>query len=587
MFKSIRYKIVIMFVLLTVSIIIVIGTFMTGSVDSFYSREFVDMMGNVFHDEYVDRLRDMASRGESASALYDSVYNYAGQIGVDSFRNCYLLDGATGKAVVGSDPVLAATLEASPNIIAAMRGRLGCEINAGYMDYAVPILNGDTVQYIVYVKDSKEESSTILKNIFSIIMQALLLGLAISVVFGMLLSGTITSPIHSLTQKATKIAAGDFDITIDVRSQDEIGQLTESFNSMAGEIKENLSAIRSEKDKLETILLYMNDGVIAFDSEGRIIHSNPAARRMLRIGGSEQFDRVFEGLEISFAQLGFLEHYKSLEESFERGGTEIKAYFATFQADDHSTGAVVVLQDITKQQKLERARREFVANVSHELRTPITAIKSYAETMLFSLEDSEPDWEQFGSFLGVINDESDRMARLIKDLLLLSRLDNGRLELKCKPFDLAVLIADVTAKLGITAKEKHQTLTYQPTNNLPIFCGDRDRVAQVLINIISNALKYTPEHGEISVTSMHLYDAIYVKIRDNGIGIPEKDLEHIFERFFRVDKARSREMGGTGLGLAISKEIVESHGGTISIVSRVGEGTEVTVRFPCKENLSS
>lgn len=585
MFKSIRTKTVIMFVLLTVSIMIVVGTFMTSSTDAYYHDEFMANMHNVFNDANIRHLQDTAIVEGDVGKLFDNVETYSVQIGVDSFRNLYLLDGKTGRAIDATNPDLVSTLERSPNILAAMRGRVGdvVNVNAKYMDFATPLMDADgNVGYIVYVKDTKEETNTILKRIFYIMFQALALGLVLSVLFGAILSRTIVSPIFSLTRKAEKISAGDFGETIDVQSSDEIGRLTQTFNDMSSELDETLRTIHSEKDKLETILLYMTDGIVAFDANGAALHINPTAREMLQLDEQTdvRFDTVFGGEDISLAQLTFLEHNHSKEYHMTRNGREIKCYFATFRTNDAASGIVVVLQDITEQQKLENARREFVANVSHELRTPITAVKSYAETMLYELHEGAFDKEEFTSFLQVINDESDRMTRLIKDLLLLSRLDYQQANTKHETFDLPELIASVVKKLQISAKEKGQVITYERINALPPFYGDKDRIAQVLVNILSNAIKYTPDGGSITVTSLYMYQSAYVKIKDTGIGIPAEDLEHIFERFYRVDKARSRQQGGTGLGLAIAREIVTAAGGEITIQSQLEQGTEVVVRLP-------
>jgi len=573
-----------MFSALTLSVIIAIGTMMTVTTNSFYHNEFVSLMETVLSEPFKEQLENNIANGADFASIYESVDAYAGQLGIDTFRNFYVLDGKTGKAFWGSNSELALTLESSPSIIAAMMGRVGNESNSRsrYMDYALPINGADgTVQYIVYVKDSKEETSSILSNIFVIIFQSLLIGIIISFLFGIILSKTIISPITSLTQKAQKITDGDFGNTIDVRSVDEIGRLTETFNNMSYELAQIMSTLKSENDKLETIFKYMTDGVVAFDDMGDVIHINPAARRMLSIDDEQQlvFNTVFNKDEISFGQISFLAPDSTFETIIDRGGKEIKVYLATFSNDSATKGVVSILQDITEQQRLEMARKEFVANVSHELRTPLTTVKSYTETLKDFLND-EIDKEQFESFLTTIEGEADRMTRLIKDLLILSKLDYGKNQLHMEHFNLSALLADVTKKMAISAKAKKQNLIYEPTNPITDFVGDKDRIEQVITNIISNAIKYTLDGGEISVTSMCVYDTAYIKVKDSGIGIPKKDLAHIFERFFRVDKARSRAQGGTGLGLAIAKEITEAHGGTIEIHSVFSKGTEVTIKLP-------
>ena len=236
------------------------------------------------------------------------------------------------------------------------------------------------------------------------------------------------------------------------------------------------------------------------------------------------------------------------------------------------------MHDITNREKLELSRREFVSNVSHELRTPLTTVKSYAETLL---DGAIEDKELQTSFLSVIIKEADRMTRIVKDLLTLSRLDEAQTEAK-EPDDinLQMLLEGVAEKMYITAKKKNQEITYKKINDVAVFKSDRDKLEQVVINIVSNAIKYTPEGGKIDIVSGKAYNDAFIKVIDNGIGIPKENLSRIFERFYRVDKARSRDTGGTGLGLAIAKQIIESLGGNISITSEFGVGTEVVITIP-------
>jgi two-component system, OmpR family, sensor histidine kinase VicK len=243
-------------------------------------------------------------------------------------------------------------------------------------------------------------------------------------------------------------------------------------------------------------------------------------------------------------------------------------------------GIIAVLQDITEQQRLENMRKEFVANVSHELRTPLTSIKSYTESLLDGAID---DKEVSGKFLGVINSEADRMTSIVKDLLQLSRLDNQQMQWCMEDISFEDLVKSAVERMEMEARNKKQTLKCHVMGDVPNIEADYGRIEQVIFNIISNAIKYTPEGGKITVFIGILYNDVYVKVTDTGIGIPESDLPRIFERFYRVDKARSREMGGTGLGLSIAREIVEAHSGTISITSEANKGTEVTVRLPVSQ----
>ena len=257
----------------------------------------------------------------------------------------------------------------------------------------------------------------------------------------------------------------------------------------------------------------------------------------------------------------------------------IKLNFATFNIENKVGGILVVIHDITKQEKLEQSRRDFVADVSHELRTPLTTIKSYAETLT---DNPAADKELQVRFLDVIASEADRMSRILSDLLTLSELDDKKTSYRMpENIDVRKMLETIVERMGMTAKKKEQLLLYTPINEVPQINGDRDSLERVIINIISNALKYTPTGGRIDVFSSKVYNDICIKVVDNGIGIPKENLPNIFDRFYRVDKARSRDTGGTGLGLAIAKQALESSfGGKIKITSELNQGTEVIISIP-------
>ena len=255
-------------------------------------------------------------------------------------------------------------------------------------------------------------------------------------------------------------------------------------------------------------------------------------------------------------------------------------FFIPFKNDaDLPSGVMVVIQDITEHVKLDNIRKEFVADVSHELKTPITSIKGYSETLL----DGECDKDVQKHFLQVIDDNADRMERLVQDLLTLSKYDSNKIVNKPIEFDLGELAKACKEKFDIEVKKKNQTVNCFVTADVPTVFADRDGIERVILNILSNSIKYTPEGGKIDVYVGYVHNDAYVKIKDTGIGIPKEDLDRIFERFYRVDKARSRQLGGTGLGLSIAKEIVEKNNGSINIKSKVNEGTEVVIKIPVKK----
>ena len=582
MFKSIQWKLVAMFLLVALAVIIVIGTFTINSVADFYNKDFKNQIEAALTADFTDRLSAALTEKQPEQAVFQTAEVFSARLGINSYRNYYVLD-SFGTSVGGEN------LAKTDNIITAIGGNIGNKTHSGigYMDYAYPIKNSSgQTQYILYIRDSKEEVFEITRNIFTIILQALVMGLLLATVLGFLLSRSITTPISNLTAKAEKIAQGEFEHISTVSSKDEIGQLINTFGYMSKTLKATLEEIGEERDKVETVIGCMTDGVIAFNQDGEIIHINPAAKNMLNIKDESKirFDDFFAslGADISLGHFLYLDMYNTVEKTIDYNGMILTAMIAPFRSEKNKTGGVVaVWQDVTKSHKLEEMRREFVANVSHELKTPLTTVKSYTETLI---DDDLHDKNMGIKFLNIILGEIDRMNRIVSDLLLLSRIDYNRTDWQKEPFSLDELLKNVVEKLSLDAKKRGHSLTYKASSILPMFEGDRDRIEQVVTNVISNAIKYTPNGETIHVYAGFVLNEIYIRVKDNGIGIPENDLKRIFERFYRVDKARSRAFGGTGLGLSIAKEIVEAHGGTISIESKVGTGTTVLIRFPSPRN---
>lgn len=588
MFKSIQWKIIAIFLLLTISVMIVVGTFLLQNISSYYLNDFKTTMSEqVFNGQLMDDLTAASREEDAVAGMEERLKAFSVRMGVDSFRNYYILDGTTCRVLLRSDPDGEAFFT-TPNVVTAMAGMTGdnIETDAQYMDYAVPIVdeNGAT-KYIINVKDTKQEVYDITRTIFINILWAIVFGLLFSLLLGFILSRTIIAPLSTLQYRAEEMAEGDFKHKIEVQSRDEIGRLTMAFNTMASQIDESLADIAAEKNKVETVLLHMNDAIIAFDSStGRVIHENPACVNVLGDCNDKTFDEIFSaglGLDVNMSRVLYLDEGQTLEFNVEKDGRSYTVCFVPFNAENvFSSGVVVVFRDITKQMKLELARREFVANVSHELRTPLTTVKGYAETIIDIEEDEGRTEGPTAGFARVIDKETDRMTRLVRDLLTLSQLDNDKQRLNCTSFDLIEMAESVTQKLSINAKTHDHSLEFVPRSEPFSFFGDRDRIEQVLTNIISNAIKYTMDGGKIVVECGNDGRNALLRVTDNGIGIPREDLPHIFERFYRVDKARSRQSGGTGLGLAIAREITQRHGGDIDIESHMPGGTIVSIVLP-------
>ncbi len=340
----------------------------------------------------------------------------------------------------------------------------------------------------------------------------------------------------------------------------------------------------SEDVKIKAILKHMTDGIIAFNMKGKIILVNPAATRLLRImPEDESFEQIFKKLDtdMNMEKIIYLEDWTSSEKRVTVGDKNINMFFAPLKDEnDRPTGIMVVIQDITEHVKLDNMRKEFVADVSHELKTPITSIMGYADTLL----EGEYDKQTQDKFLNVIATEARRMAKLVTDLLTLSRFDNNQIKTEKQQFDLGELVKKCQEKVQIEIDKKQQEVECFVTANVPPVYADKYGIERVVLNIMTNSIKYTKEKGRIKIYVGFVYNDAYIKIIDNGLGIPEEDLKRIFERFYRVDKARTRDMGGTGLGLSIAKEILDKNDGSIDIKSEVGKGTEVVIRIPTVEN---
>ena len=404
----------------------------------------------------------------------------------------------------------------------------------------------------------------------------------IGVLVAIFLSKFIIYPINKLIKSAEKIVDDDKNINKRKKSSDA-RDLENVFGVMTTELKEKLSEVSTQKNQIETILLHMTDGIIAFNMKGEIILINPAAKKFLSIRPEDNtFEDIFKKfkLDINMEKIIYLENWTSTEQRIQVEDTYMNVFFAPFKNEtDRPDGVIAVIQDITEHVKLDNMQKEFVADVSHELKTPITSIMGYADTLL----EGEYDKETQDKFLNVIASEARRMAKLVTDLLTLSRYDNHNKNTQKEAFDLGDLVKKCQDKLAIEIKKKNHTVNCFVTADVPPVYADRYDIERVVLNILTNSIKYTPDGGNIKIYVGFVYNDAYIKIFDNGIGIPEEDLSRIFERFYRVDKARTREMGGTGLGLSIAKEILDKNGGSIDIKSVVGQGTEVVIRIPTKQ----
>ncbi len=581
--RSVHMKLVMIMVLLILSLMTVVGAFLVNSVTAFYLEDFYSQIAEVFKDQrlYDDLTTEKEGEEDGAEMMANVLKAYFGELGVDSRnRKLYILD-SSGVCLVRPEGETG-PLNYTNNLTFALTtgletGESGDESNLAvdYMDVAVPIHRGDE-GYVIYILDNKTTANNLTDQVFLLIMEALVFGLVISILLSFLLSKTMVTPIQRLTEGAMRVAEGDFSRKIEVASRDEIGILTDTFNDMAGQLQETLLQVENERNKLDTLFLHMTDGVVAFSRQGQVIHSNPAAARMLHqaIGADTDYDQLFGGvapLNQVLSEPDHLEAERQVRDSF------LQLLMAPFDRGREGGGVLVVIHDVTEQRKSQEMQREFVANVSHELRTPLTNIRSYAETLTESAGDIPPAMEK--KFLGVILNESDRMTHIVQDLLTLSRFDSGRDDLRLVRFSFGGAVQDLYSAVYMEAQRHSHTLRLELEEDLPDIVADRERVVQVMMNVVSNAIKYTPDGGHITISAGRRGGRVWMVVDDDGIGIPEEDRPRIFERFYRVDKARSRQSGGTGLGLSIAKEIVERHQGLLALQDKEGPGLAIRLEL--------
>ncbi|GIM45533.1 PAS domain-containing sensor histidine kinase [Collibacillus ludicampi] len=481
-----------------------------------------------------------------------------------------------------------------PEVKSALTGFVGKDIreneglHTNFYYVAVPVKEGPHVLGIVRVGVPFSPIVDTLQHLWGRVgIGFLLVGIATAFV-SLYFSHKLAQPIEEINRVVRRIAEGDVNERVRFRSSDELGEVSESINVMASKIAQQIEDLTQEKSKLEGILTHMDSGVIVVDRSGNIKLINPAFGKIFEVqeekflgrwhweclrsyGLSSMIDDVILHGEVMRKEMNV---YAPVERTLEVIITPIQGKHETIM------GAVAVLHDISQWRRLERMRSEFVANVSHELRTPITAVRGFAETLL---DGALADPDTAKQFVQIIYDESSRLSRLVSDLLDLSQIEHNRSIMRMETIDVVQLLRSTFDKLCHQAEQNGLTLVGNWPEHPVSVEADSDRIAQVMINLVANAITYTPKGGEISAWMEEGDDHVTVHVKDTGIGIPPQDIDRLFERFYRVDKARHRRSGGTGLGLAIVKHILEAHHGTIQVQSEVGKGSDFAFTLPKKQ----
>jgi two-component system phosphate regulon sensor histidine kinase PhoR len=565
------------------------GLYLNRAMENFAVESLETRLGSVaavVHDE----ARNLLRGGAPASAQQDLALRLARATGAR-----VTLVAPDGRVLAESERGAAdlAGLEnhaGRPEIRAALDGRTGralrrsTTIEAPLLYVAVPVREETRVLGALRLALPLSAVTASYATLHQVMLAGGAVTLLIALGIGIFVAGRVTQPVVEMQSIARQMSEGSFLVRAPTRSTDEIGTLGRSLNVMAGRLREKIQDLEQAQAKITAMLDAMVEGVIAVDGHEHILLMNEQARTMFGLGGSrgegKPFLEVIRNADLHeifrAVHAGGAGHALRREIAMSSPAPRILGVNAVRLAPAGAeAGVVMVLHDVTALRQLERVRTEFVANVSHELRTPLTAIQGYLETLLSGALE-EP--ENARRFLEIVLRHSERLGRLLNDLTDLSNIELGKVTLRKESVHLDEVVASVVAIIGPRAARSRVTVTADTPAEVPAVAADRDRLVQVLINLVDNAVKYTPEGGTVTVTARAGGDGIVeIAVADTGIGIPAADLPRITERFYRVDKARSRELGGTGLGLAIVKHLVLAHGGELRIESQEQQGT--TVRF--------
>ncbi|SES14419.1 two-component system, OmpR family, sensor histidine kinase VicK [Gracilibacillus ureilyticus] len=594
-FQSIRLKIIIVLILFLLLAIQVVGAYFVNKLEDNLNKNFESnfeervqiLVTNLEEVLTKDRTGD-----EDGPTLQDEVKDIINRYSADIFTDLQVVD--TQLRVIGADGRLeriGKRVTGDSNISVALQFDQQEEElfrnqynNDRTLRRTVPIVDSETGNPVgvLQVDASIEEIYTLLENVTQIFLNATMLAIVVSIVLGFLVARSITKPITEMRKQAMIMARGDFSKKVNVYGADEIGQLAITFNNMNDRLKLANQTTEEERRKLSSVLSNMSDGVIATDENGAITLINGPASNMIGIAPEEaKGQMIVEVLQMEDKVIDVkeLEETGSLTIDFSTDEELflVKANFSIVQDEEETfTGLITVISDVTEQEKVERERREFVSNVSHELRTPLTTMKSYIEALN---EGAWEDKELAPHFLNVTQNETDRMIRLVNDLLQLSKMDHKDKTMNKEQTDLVPLVHHILDRFDMNKTELIDIERKVPDEKIEVWI-DTDKITQVIDNIMSNAIKYSPEGGKITFQLIRERKRIKISIQDQGLGIAREKVDKIFERFYRVDKARSRELGGTGLGLAISKEIIEAHHGHIWANSKEGQGTTIYFTLP-------
>jgi len=595
-FRSIHVKLVLIYVLLIIIALQIIGIYFSNELEDNLKSNFeesilqrIDLVQYSIREELMKERDDtnLSLEQSLSSALREFATGDINEIRVIDNRNRVLATSDTeNQSIVGqrsNDDIVKKVISSE-----TYQEEIAIDAATGTRVWVIvkPILNtiGPNSEVIgaIYIESNIEKVYDQMDDINQIFAVGTAISLVITIILGILIARTITRPIIDMRRQAQAMSRGNFSRKVRVYGDDEIGQLAVAFNHLTNRLQEAQSSTEAERRKLASVLANMTDGVIATDRKGKVILINDPAINFLNITREHTLNRPIASVlgieeQYSFEDLIHMKEPLNLDFSTEEKPFILRANFSVIQKETgFVNGLITVLHDITEEEKIDMERREFVANVSHELRTPLTTMRSYLEALA---DGAWKDENIAPHFVEVAQTETERMIRLVNDLLKLSKMDSREYVLNKEVLEFNSFFHRIIDRFEMSKSQNVQFLRYIP--KVPYFVEiDTDKLTQVIDNIISNALKYSPDGGNIRFGFTVQGNMLKVMVSDDGMGIPKENVGKIFERFYRVDKARSRAMGGTGLGLAIAKEMIEAHGGKIWAESEEGVGTTIFFTLP-------
>lgn len=588
-FSSIHTKIATIFILLLLVFVEIVGAIFIRNLEKTTINNFETSINEQVETLAANLSVDLSDKHMDSRTIQNRILDFSKnniiEIRVIDNKGMILATTKSGTNTIGKKNDYAVLNE----LVTKKQAGIDPETNRHIYTNVQPIYSqtGSSIIGAVYVKSDLEGQYEQIRQVALIFLTASVIAMLVCLVIAFLVSRQLTKPIDEMQQQAARIAKGDYSNKVKVYGNDELGQLGQTFNELSERIAEAQEASESERHRLDSVLSHMTDGVVATDRRGRVIIINDAAQMMLNTNGNQALGTsILDLLHLrgDYSLRSLLEAPNEIvvnvENPDEREPSALKVDFSLIHHESgFISGIVCVLHDITEQEKNEQERRNFVSNVSHELRTPLTSMRSYLEALN---DGAWQDPEIAPEFLKVTQEETERMIRMISDLLNLSRIDSGRSELNPELIQLNNLLNFILDRFDMVIQSENRSyhIVREFTRRSIFVEADKDKLTQVFDNILNNAMKYSPNGGTITVRLLETHNSAIVSISDQGLGIPKKDLNKVFDRFYRVDKARSREMGGTGLGLAISKEVIRQHNGRIWVESEEGKGSTFYVALP-------